>query len=102
MRIGRKFPRKTRSNICLVDQIPPKPTAMAGLSGKIKDIKIPEENPPLTPLSERLDMNLGEKYKICCFNTQAVRSTFQDLNSCAKGLLIDDFRSTKIWRIIVC
>ena len=32
------------------------------LSGNIEDIKIPEENPSPTPLSKRLDMNLGEKY----------------------------------------
>ena len=33
-----------------------------GQSQNIEEIKIPEENPPLTLLNKRLNMNLGEKY----------------------------------------
>ena len=76
-----------------------------GLSGKIEDIKISEEGSPLTPLSERMDMNLGEKFitteKKLVVLIHKLRSTIQNPDSCAKELLIDDLRSTNMWRIIV-
>ena len=64
-------------------------------------MKIPEENCPLTPLSERLDINLSEKN----IKTETelivlvgkLKSTFQGSSICAKGLLIYDPRSTKKW-----
>ena len=70
-------------------------------SGNIEDIKIPEEKPPLTLLSERLDINLGEKNiktktKLVVLIGK-LRSTFQGPDVCAKGLLIYDLRSTKKW-----
>ena len=38
--------------------------------------------------------------KTCCFNTQAEINDFNP-DSCAKGLLIYDLRSTNMWRKIV-
>ena len=63
MRNVRKFPITTSANIfkSLDDQITPNPTVTNGQE-ILKSIKISEENSPLTPLSERLDMNLGETY----------------------------------------
>ena len=68
-------------------------------------MKIPVEIFPLTPLSDSLDMNLGEKYittkiKLVVF-IDKLRSTFQGPDSCPKGLFIYDFRSIKMPRIIV-
>ena len=62
------------------------------MCAKIEGVKIPEEKLPLTPLSEHLDINMDENNIKTDTNLVVLigklRSTFQDPDICAEGLLI--------------